>query len=139
MKIKPWPRYVWFVASILVVCGAVFVYSRASLSPSKQPLISSDLTYEDLQILEEQKGQEIEQITQEYKDCIVKYRQKSECQYVTVKAQVAWNERLILNKRMIDMNGFNTMSLLCELKPGSSQCDEAQKFKQKLADLNNYK
>lgn len=70
---------------------------------------------------------------------IVKYRQKSECEYITVKVRATWDERIILNKRVTDMIDFDTMSKLCELKPGSSECDEAQKLKQKLADLNNYK
>jgi hypothetical protein len=125
-----------FAVCVLASCSSQGVQSQ---SPSKQPLISSDLTYEDLQILDKQKGLEIEQLTQEYKDCIVKYRQKSKCEYVTVKAQAAWNESIILTKRMADMLGFDTMSKLCELKPGSSECDQAQKFKQKLANLNNYK
>ncbi|MFB2769812.1 hypothetical protein ACE1AT_11065 [Pelatocladus sp. BLCC-F211] len=130
-----------FLGSVFAICILTGCSSEGarSLSPSKPKLISSDLTYEDLQILEEQKGKEIEQITQEYKDCIVKYRQKSKCEYITVKAQSAWDERMILNKRMADMLGFDVKSKLCELKPGSSECDEAQKLKQKLADLNNYK
>ncbi|MEH2116067.1 hypothetical protein [Nostoc sp.] len=130
-----------FLGAAFAVCVLTGCSSQGaqSLSPSKQPLISSDLSYEDLQILEEQKGKEIEQLTQEYKGCIVKYRQKSKCEYVTVKAQAAWNERIILNKRMGDMTGFSAMSKLCELKPGSSECDKAQKLKQKLADLNNYR
>lgn len=130
-----------FLGTAIAVCVLSGCSSQGvqSQSPSKQPLISADLTYEDLQILEKQNGLEIEQLAQEYKECIIKYRQKSQCEYLTVKAQAAWKETIILNKRMTDMLGFATMSKLCELKPGSSKCDEAQKFKQKLADLNNYK
>ncbi|MEH2029792.1 MAG: hypothetical protein V7K67_08970 [Nostoc sp.] len=129
-----------FLATAFTICVLTSCSSQGgSSSPSKQPLISADLTYEDLQILEKQNSLEIEQLAQEYKECIIKYRQKSQCEYLTVKAQAAWKETIILNKRMGDMLGFNVMSKLCELKPGSSKCDEAQKFKQKLADLNNYK
>ncbi|MEH1808486.1 hypothetical protein [Nostoc sp.] len=124
-----------FLATAFTIC----VLTSCSSSPSKQPLISADLTYEDLQILEKQNDLEIEQLAQEYKECIIKYRQKSQCEYLTVQAKAAWNERMILNQRMIDMTSFSAMSKLCELDLGSSKCDEAQKFKQKLADLNNYK
>ncbi|MHC5827926.1 MAG: hypothetical protein ACYT04_71570, partial [Nostoc sp.] len=106
-----------FLATAFAIC----VLTSCSSPPSKQPLISADLTYEDLQILEKQNGLEIDQLAQEYKECIIKYRQKSQCEYLTVKAQAAWNYTNLLNKRMGDMNGFNTMSLLCELKPGSSK------------------
>lgn len=129
-----------FLATAFAICVLTSCSSRGgSSSPSKQPLISADLTYEDLQILEKQNGLEIEQLAQEYKECIIKYRQKSQCEYLTVKAQAAWNETIILNKRMIDMTGFSAMSKICELKPGSSECDKAQKLKEKLADLNNYR
>ncbi|MEH2029823.1 MAG: hypothetical protein V7K67_09125 [Nostoc sp.] len=126
-----------FLGTAIVVCVLAGCSSQGA--QSKQPLISSDLTYEDLQILQKQKEEEIKQLSQEYEDCIVQYRQKSKCEYITVKDQAAWKESIILTRRRNDVVIFNTMSRICELKPGSSECDEAQKLKQKLADLNNYK